>query len=89
LLKTRASPSENVYRKVEQAPSSAEEFELPNGYKLAEDNRWVSLAQLIPWADLQLMSVAKERSKPWIRRRFGILLRENSDKPNEDLASNV
>ncbi len=53
LLKTRASPSANVYRKVEQAPSSAEEFELPNGYKLAEDNRWVSLAQLIPWAEFE------------------------------------
>src|SRR4028118_461647 len=53
LLKTRASPSANVYRKVEQAPSSAEEFELPNGCKLAEDNRWVSLAQLIPWAEFE------------------------------------
>ena len=53
LLKTRASPSANVYRKVEQAPSSAEEFELPNGGKLAEDNRWVSLAQLIPWAEFE------------------------------------
>jgi hypothetical protein len=37
-----------VYRKVEQAPSSAEDFELSNGCKLAAENRWVILAQLIP-----------------------------------------
>jgi hypothetical protein len=42
-----------VYRKVEQAPSSAEDFELSNGCKLAADNRWVILAQLIPWAEFE------------------------------------
>ncbi len=42
-----------MYRKVEQAPSSAEDFELSNGCKLAADNRWVILAQLIPWAEFE------------------------------------
>jgi hypothetical protein len=42
-----------VYRKVEQAPSSAEDFELSNGCKLAAENRWVILAQLIPWAEFE------------------------------------
>ncbi len=37
-----------VYRKVELAPSPPSDFELPNGCKLAEDNRWVKMAQLIP-----------------------------------------
>ena len=42
-----------MYRKVEQACLSAEEFELSNGCKLAADNRWVQLAQLIPWSEFE------------------------------------
>jgi hypothetical protein len=42
-----------VYRKVEQAPLSAEDFALPVEGKLAADNRWVILAQLIPWAEFE------------------------------------
>ena len=42
-----------VYRKVDLAHLSAEDFELPFGGKLAEDNRWVQLAQLIPWSEFE------------------------------------
>ncbi len=42
-----------MYRKVEQALLPAEEFELSNGCKLAADNRWVQLAQLIPWSEFE------------------------------------
>jgi len=42
-----------VYRKVEQAHLPAEDFELPFGGKLAEDNRWVQLAKLIPWSEFE------------------------------------
>ena len=42
-----------MYRKVEQAPLSAEDFALPVEGKLAADNRWVILAQLIPWAEFE------------------------------------
>lgn len=42
-----------MYRKVEQALSPATEFELPFGGKLAADNRWVILAQLIPWVEFE------------------------------------
>jgi hypothetical protein len=52
-LKTRASPSALVYQKVEQGSLSAEDFELPVEGKLAADNRWVILAQLIPWAEFE------------------------------------
>jgi hypothetical protein len=52
-LKTRASPPASVYRKVEPAPSRATDFFLPFGGKLAEDNRWVILAQLIPWTEFE------------------------------------
>lgn len=46
-------PRRRVYRKVEQAHLPAEEFELSNGCKLAADNRWVQLAQLIPWSEFE------------------------------------
>jgi hypothetical protein len=42
-----------VYRKVEPVPSRATDFFLPFGGKLAEDNRWVILAQLIPWTEFE------------------------------------
>ena len=42
-----------MYRKVEQAPLSAEDFALPVEGKLAADNRWVILAQLILWAEFE------------------------------------
>jgi hypothetical protein len=53
LLKIRAFPSASVYRKVEQAHLPAEDFALPFGGKLAEDNRWVQLAQLISWSEFE------------------------------------
>ena len=42
-----------MYRKVEQAPNPAEDFDLPFGGKLAADNSWVQLAQLIPWTEFE------------------------------------
>ena len=42
-----------MYRKAEFAPSEPLDFELPNGCKLAEDNRWVKMAQLIPWLEFE------------------------------------
>lgn len=42
-----------MYKKVEQLETESENFELPFGGKLAEDNRWVIMAKLIPWAELE------------------------------------
>jgi len=42
-----------MYRKAESVPSEPLDFELPNGCKLAEDNRWVKMAQLIPWLEFE------------------------------------
>jgi len=42
-----------VYRKVELAPSHPSDFELPNGCQLAEDNRWVKMAEMIPWSEFE------------------------------------
>jgi transposase, IS5 family len=42
-----------MYRKAESVPSEPLDFELPNGCKLVEDNRWVKMAQLIPWLEFE------------------------------------
>lgn len=42
-----------MYRKVEPVATTASEFELPFGGKLAEDNRWVMMAQIIPWSEFE------------------------------------
>ena len=42
-----------MYKKVKQLETESENFELPFGGKLAEDNRWVIMAKLIPWAEVE------------------------------------
>ena len=42
-----------MYRKVELAPKPPSEFELPFGGSLSPDNRWVKMAQLIPWSEFE------------------------------------
>jgi hypothetical protein len=42
-----------MYRKQDQSPISADNFELPFEGKLSSDNRWVVLANLIPWAEFE------------------------------------
>jgi IS5 family transposase len=42
-----------VYRKAELAPSPPSDFELPFGGNLSPDNRWVKMAQIIPWSEFE------------------------------------
>ena len=42
-----------MYKKAEQLETELENFELPFGGKLAEDNRWVIMAKLIPWSEIE------------------------------------
>ncbi|GJD19026.1 hypothetical protein RIVM261_039820 [Rivularia sp. IAM M-261] len=42
-----------MYRKQGQPTISAENFELPVGGKLSEDNRWVIMASFIPWSEFE------------------------------------
>ena len=42
-----------MYKKAELAPSPPSEFELPFGGKLSADNRWVRMAQIIPWSEFE------------------------------------
>ncbi|BAZ27632.1 transposase (plasmid) [Cylindrospermum sp. NIES-4074] len=42
-----------MYRKEQKQDTPPEEFELPFGGKLAADNRWVMLAEIIPWSEFE------------------------------------
>jgi IS5 family transposase len=42
-----------MYRRRHRDQLSFEDFFLPFGGKLASDNRWIKLAELIPWDDLE------------------------------------
>jgi hypothetical protein len=42
-----------MYRKAEFVPSLPFDCELRNGCQLAEDNRWIKMAQLIPWSEFE------------------------------------
>ena len=42
-----------MYKKAEQLETESENFELPFGGKLAQDNRWVIMAKLIPWTEVE------------------------------------
>jgi IS5 family transposase len=42
-----------VYRKAELAPSPPSDFKLPFEGRLSADNRWVKMAELIPWDEFE------------------------------------
>lgn len=42
-----------MYKKVDKLETELENFELPFGGKLVEDNRWVIMAKLIPWSEVE------------------------------------
>ncbi len=42
-----------MYKKNEQLETELDNFELPFGGKLATDNRWVIMAKLIPWVEVE------------------------------------
>lgn len=42
-----------MYRKADSSPTPPENFELPFEGKLSQDNRWVIMANLIPWDEFE------------------------------------
>jgi len=68
-----------VYRKAEFAPSPPSEFELPFGGRLSADNRWVKIAQIIPWDEFEseyAVNFPAEKGTPAtsFRRALGALI---------------
>ena len=52
---------EQMYRKSNQSDLTPEKFELPVALELSFENRWVIMAELIPWSELA-RSLAEETS---------------------------
>jgi hypothetical protein len=42
-----------MYRKTREVANQPEKFKLPFEGKLASDNRWVVMANLIPWSEFE------------------------------------
>lgn len=87
-----------MYRKAEPVTSTASDFQLPFGGKLAEDNRWVMMAQLIPWTEFEeeyAQNFAREMGAPAksfrmalgaliIKEKLGISDRETVEQIREN-----
>ena len=87
-----------MYRKVDSPPTPAEKFELPFEGKLSQDNRWVIMANLIPWDEFEeeyAQNFAEEIGAPAlpfrialgsliIKERLGISERETVEQIKEN-----
>lgn len=51
--KTLVPQPGKMYRKVDSPPTPPSKFELPFEGKLSQDNRWVRMANLIPWDEFE------------------------------------
>lgn len=51
--KTLVPPPGKMYRKVDSTPTPPSKFELPFEGKLSQGNRWVIMANLIPWDEFE------------------------------------
>ena len=52
-----------MYRKSNQSELTPENFELPFSGKLSPDNRWLIMAELIPWAEFEVEYAEKFSEK--------------------------
>jgi transposase, IS5 family len=52
-----------MYRRSSPGQLSIENFYLPFGGKLSADNRWVKLAEMIPWSDFEAEYAAQMSKK--------------------------
>jgi hypothetical protein len=71
-----------MYRKANSPPTPPSQFELPFEGKLSEDNRWVIMANLIPWSEFEeeyAQNFASEIGAPALPFRMalgGLIIKE-------------
>ena len=74
-----------MYRKSDQPELTPSKFELPVAVKLLPDNRWVIMAELIPWLEFEAEYAEKfsetmgAPAKPF-RMALGALIMSNPEK---------
>jgi hypothetical protein len=57
----------HMYRRKPRHQLSFEDFFLPFGGKLSGDNRWIKLAEPIPWEDLEAELLSSHYPSPGLR----------------------
>lgn len=93
-LKTRALERERMYRLPEKVPEF-EKFDMVFGGKLNRQNRWVILADLIPWDKVeekysQLFVTNNGRPALPVRVALGaLIIKEKSKLPDEELVEYI
>ncbi len=58
---------DGMYRKLDKAQLSMNEFFMPFGGRLSADNRWVKIAKLMPWDLIEDLTV----TEIWWRSEMG------------------
>lgn len=64
-----------MYRKAQEPPTPPSQFELPVAVKLAQDNRWVIMAELVPWSEFEVEyadNFAEEMGAPALPFRMAL-----------------
>ena len=87
-----------MYRKSNQSELTPDNFELPFAEKLSLDNRWVIMAELIPWSEFEskyaenFSETMGAIAKPWrmalgaliIKEKLGVTDRETVEQIKEN-----
>jgi len=93
-LKTRALERERMYRIPEKVPEF-EKFDMVFGGKLNRQNRWVILAELIPWDKVEEKYAAlfvTNNGRPALPVRVALgalIIKEKSKLPDEELVEYI
>jgi len=85
-----------VYRKQQREQREFEDFHLSFGGRLSSDNRWVRLAKLIPWDQIEIPYAAKFRSRtagpPALIARIAVgspIIKEKLQLSDEDTVEQI
>ncbi len=84
-----------MYRTTNEAQATAENFDLPFGGKLSEENRWVRLAKLIPWSEFeteyasQFSSTMGAPAKPFRMALGALIIKERLGTSDEETVEQI
>ncbi len=84
-----------MYRTTKESQKKAENFDLPFGGKLSEENRWVRLAKLIPWLEFeaeyasQFSSKMGAPAKPFRMALGALIIKERLGTSDEETVEQI
>ena len=84
-----------MYKTTNKAQEKAENFGLPFGGKLSQENRWIKLAKLIPWSDFeseyasQFSSTMGAPAKPFPMALGALIIKERLGTSDEETVEQI